>query len=191
VKLIFAMILLAGCAMGQTSSVNQSDCPFGGGPVPCQKVFILSGSNVVASCYALSFNANQPRAGISVSISSATNANPVVFTSTGHGFPTASIFRPTVTISGATGNWTSVNATKVATIIDANTFSIVVDSTGFGALTGTLTFTTTAPRQTVAEWAVQLFAYSGSVPVGSTWLNGSNQPVSKCSDSANTTVSAQ
>lgn len=133
-----------------------------------------------------------------VSISAATNANPVVFTSTGHGFPINS--RPLIAITGATGNWTPVNATanangtvyQTATVIDANTFSIPVDSTTFGALTGTLTFVTTAARTTVAEWAVKELAYDISnnlIWVG--WLNGSSGYDSKCSDAGSTTINRQ
>lgn len=71
----------------------------------------------------------------SISISSATNANPVVFTTaTNHYLTTGQ----RITISGATGSWVPVNGSFLVTIASATTFSIPVDSTGFGALTGTL-----------------------------------------------------
>jgi uncharacterized protein (TIGR03437 family) len=69
-----------------------------------------------------------------LTISSATNAAPVVFTSTDHKLSTGQ----TVTISGATGSWTPVNGSFGVTVVDADTFSIAVDSTNFGALSGTL-----------------------------------------------------
>jgi hypothetical protein len=156
------------------------------------KVFILTGSNTTAICFAMSSVGN--RADRQVSISAATNANPVVFTSTGHGFSISS--RPAISIKGATGSWTPVNTannkTVTATIIDANTFSIPVDSTAFGALTGTLTFGTSAPRTTVAEWAVQKIAYDGSNnPIWSGWVNGTTTYTQLCTDASSTTVVQQ
>lgn len=158
-------------------------------------------STVTYTCVARSYQGpNTPRARIKVSISAATNANPVVFTSTGHGFPISS--RPSVTISGGTGNWTAINgvwgdpgttnAANPATVIDANTFSIPVNSTAFGALTGTITFTTTAPRLTVGEWAVKKLVTSGGgnlIWVG--WLGGDSGYTSKCSDATSTTNNQQ
>jgi hypothetical protein len=67
----------------------------------------------------------------------------------------------------------------------------VVDSTAFGALTGTLVFTTTAPRITIAEWAVELLVYSGSNPIWKGWLAGSSSYAAKCSDAALTTTNIQ
>lgn len=161
----------------------------GSGSQPCQAVLNYSGSNLTSICYAianLATRSNKP----GVSISAATNANPVVFTSTAHGLAIGS--RPTVTVSGGTGNWTGVNVTKVATIVDANSFSIAVDSTTFGAVTGTLVFTSTAPRSGQAEWAVKALAYDGSNNnIGSFWLNGNSTLTNKCSDAALTTTNIQ
>lgn len=71
----------------------------------------------------------------SISISSATNANPVVFTTaTAHGLTSGERY----TISGATVGWTGVNGVFVVTVLSTTTFSIPVNSTGFGALSGTL-----------------------------------------------------
>lgn len=70
-----------------------------------------------------------------ISISSATNANPVVFTTgAAHGLTTGERY----TISGATIGWTGVNGVFVVTVLSTTTFSIPVNSTGFGALSGTL-----------------------------------------------------
>jgi hypothetical protein len=74
----------------------------------------------------------------SISISSATNASPVVFTTaTSHYLTTGQ----RITISGATGTWTSVNGSFLVTVLSTTTFSIPIDSSGFGALTGTLIVT--------------------------------------------------
>lgn len=62
------------------------------------------------------------------SITGATNANPIVITSTAHGLTTGT----RVTISGVLGN-TAANGTWVVTVLSADTFSIA--TTGNGAYT--------------------------------------------------------
>jgi hypothetical protein len=70
-----------------------------------------------------------------ISVSAATNANPVVFTTgAAHGLTSGQ----RVLISGATGSWVPVNGTFTITKTGASTFTIPVDSTGFGALAGTV-----------------------------------------------------
>jgi hypothetical protein len=71
-----------------------------------------------------------------VSVTAATNANPAALTSTAHGLTTGQ----KVTISGATGSWVPINGTWAVTVTGANTFTIPVDSTAFGALAGTVVF---------------------------------------------------
>ena len=122
-----------------------------------QFVLGYSGSNLIYACKAASIQPVSP----SISIASASNASPVVFTiSGGHGFNLSST--PTVTIAGGTGNWAAVNGSFTATVINTTTYSIVVDSTAFGAVTGTLTYTTRAPRITSAVWSIQKLIYDGS-----------------------------
>lgn len=182
-----AALVFSACAFGQATEVTLT--PFSEGRA-LQSINAYDGSNnLISTCYAVSTLTNGPRAATKVSVSSATNANPAVLTSTGHGFNTIS--RPSVTISGATGNWAAINITTIATVIDANTFSIPVDSTTFGALAGTVVFTTTAPRQTVAEWAVMRYFYTGTNLISKVWLLGSSAFASKCSDSASTTNQIQ
>ena len=60
-------------------------------------------------------------------ISNATNASPIVITSTSHGLTTGAL----ITLSGATGN-TAANGTNYVTRIDSNTFSLD-GTTGDGA----------------------------------------------------------
>jgi len=73
--------------------------------------------------------------GTTKAITAATNGNPAILTATGHGFGVGDKIR--LAISGATGNWAPINgATVTITVIDPNTFSVPVDSTLFGALTG-------------------------------------------------------
>ena len=66
--------------------------------------------------------------------------NRAKLTSTAHGMVTGD----RVIISGATGSWTPINGSFSVTRIDADTFTIPVDSTTFGALTGTVVM---APRK--------------------------------------------
>lgn len=174
-------------------SVNQTDGPPSG--VPIQTAFVYSGSNVAGICWARSTPSNsQERSSRSttVAISAVSKASAAIVTSVGHGFTLLTL--PQVTISGATGTgWSAINSTFVATVIDADTFSIPVASTGFGTLSGTVVFTTTAPRQGVAEWAVQILGYGGpssAISVKS-WLQGSQSYTAKCSDVGSATVGRQ
>lgn len=88
-----------------------------GGHVPVNKFFIYT-------------------PGGSVSISAASNASPVSLTSVAHGLITGD----QVTISGGTGAWAAINGTFTVTVTSADTFTVPVDSTAFGALAGTIVF---------------------------------------------------
>lgn len=105
--------------------------------------------------------------GYSVGLTSATNANPVVFTTTvPHHFRSGM----SITISGGTGAWVAVNGVFTVTVTGASTFSIPVDSTAFGAVAGTIKFTlqSTSPGPSIVpskpnnieaaplKWAVSL-----------------------------------
>ena len=169
-----------------TTSVNQSDGPPSGSAI--QTVFIYSGSTVIAQCWSPSRPTKLLPRTATVAISTISKASAAIVTSTGHGL--SLLTRPSVILSGATGTgWTGVNATWTATVLSADTFSIPIDSSGFGTLGGTIVFTTTAPRQTVAEWSVQLFL--GSPISSKAWLGGSQSFGSKCSDVTSTTVILQ
>ena len=163
------------------------------------EVFVPNGTNqTIAICYARSVLTTGPRVTTKVAISAISKASPAVVTSVGHGIHASA--RPAVTISGATGTgWVpGINGTFVGTYIDADTFSLAttagvsVDSSGFGTLAGTVVFTTTGPRTTVAEWAIQKLTYdvSGNV-IGKNWLYGSSDFVARCSDASGTTVQQQ
>jgi hypothetical protein len=73
---------------------------------------------------------------VGVSITAATNANPVRLTAANHGLQTGSKVR----ISGATGSWVPINSTFTVTVTGKDTFTIPVNSTTFGALTGSPVF---------------------------------------------------
>lgn len=134
------------------------------------------GTNPTTVCKALSL---QPTSN-PISIASATNAATVVFTvSGGHGLNTDA--RPLITISGGAGQWVVANATWTATPINSTTFSVPLDSTLIGALTGTVVFTTRAPLLTMPVWSVAKYTWSGSIPTGSFWYNGNSSTLTTCS----------
>ena len=78
-----------------------------------------------------------PRA-TQISVSSVTNASVAVITlSAPHGITVG--LTNAVVISGAAGLWQPINGNWVATAISATTLSIPLNTTSFGALTGTVT----------------------------------------------------
>ena len=170
---IILLLLAAVAAYGQPETIISQKSPL----TAYQFIMAYSGSDLLYICRAASTQPTSP----SISIASATQANPVVFTvSGGHGFNTSSL--PQVTISGGTGNWTGVNGTFTATIINSTTFSIAVDSSAYGAVTGTLVFTTRAPRTTSYIWSVQKFVYDGSSNlIWSGWVGGTPSFTTTCS----------
>lgn len=185
IAVLLALSVFGCMAQGPEITISQ-----GPAPNPFQIIYGYTGTNLVYVCYAHSVLGTS----FPVSISAASNANPVSLTSASHGFNASS--RPKVTISGATLTWTPVNGTFTATITGANTFTIPVDSSAFGALTGTVVFTTTAPRTNQSVWAVKEFSYDGSSNlIWSGWLNGisavQSSGGSKCSDATSTTLNVQ
>ena len=67
------------------------------------------------------------------SITAATSASPIVLTSVGHGLVTGD----TAWLSTFTGDWAALNGSRYAiTRIDADTFSVAVDGSGFTAYSG-------------------------------------------------------
>lgn len=133
-------------------------------------IFPDGNNNTQYICYAKSRSAET-----SVAVTAASNANPVSFTATAHGFDYRSVATtsPTIRISGATGNWAPVNGVWAATITGANTLTIAVDSSGFGSFAGqVLTVTTLAPRTNFAVWAVRKFAYDANqIMIWSGWAS--------------------
>jgi hypothetical protein len=150
-----SLFLCSVAAIAQTA-VSVEDLPPN---IGVQNVNVYSGSNMTYRCWARSVVPT--RASTSTTITSATNANPVLITvSGGHGFDVNS--RPVITLSGGTGNWAALSGARIATIVSSTTLSVAVDTTSAGAVAGTVTYTTTAPRTNVAEWSVIRYSYDGS-----------------------------
>ena len=181
-KTLFAILILAGGALAQQQVVTVN------GPAT-QTINVYNGSNVlIANCTAYSVVTTGQRAAVKVPITVATQATPTVLTAVGHGFATGT--RPSITISGVTGTgYTAINATWKATVASVDTFSVPFDSHLLAAPTLTnAVFTTTAPRSTIAEWAVRLFLYdTNSNLTVMPWLNGTSAYNQKCSDYSSTT----
>jgi hypothetical protein len=145
-----AVLLFASVALSQTPPV----CASG----PCQRAQFYSSGNLQYVCLAL---ATQPVSSPPVQIASAMNASPVVFTVTGgHGLNSDTT--PLLRLGGLGGNWAAANGIWTATVLSTTTFSIPVDSTSFGSLTGQPYFTTRAPLLTSPIWAIQNYAYDTS-----------------------------
>jgi hypothetical protein len=186
-KLIAALLSVFVLGAQEGSTVNITDGPKNQG---YQKAMFYSGANLEYVCSARS-NSRQTTG----SISAATNANPVELTSTSHQFYTYS--KPTITISGGTGAWAAINGRWTITVTGANTFTIGVDSTAFGALAGTIVFTTLAPRLDRGIWAIQKFTYDGSSNLTGAFWAGDPAAASGASSaetkacSARTTLSYQ
>ncbi len=70
---------------------------------------------------------------LEVTVSACTNANPMVCTVSGSYVPETNSLR---TLFGFTGAWVAANGTFTASKLSATAFSIPVDSSGFGAVTG-------------------------------------------------------
>ena len=85
-------------------------------------------------------------------ITAATNANPVQFTVPAHGLDmgrtdqnAVAAVGTQVTISGGTGTWAAVNGVWSSTYVDGDHFTIPIDTSGFGPITGSLALSAAPP----------------------------------------------
>jgi hypothetical protein len=166
--LVLLALLLGPLYAQQGNAVRVSVGP---PPDAFESIIYYSGTSPVTICKALSKVADS-----TITVSAASNAAAVSFTATAHNlgdFANGSIFHPLVKITGGTGNWTAVNGVWRATPTSADAFTIAVNSSGFGALTGTLVVTTQAPRLNAPVWSIGTFVYDGSSNlVGLSWAAG-------------------
>ena len=152
-SLVMIVLVAVSRLFAQTQVSINAACP----QPECQTLnFYDGGGNLEYVC---TTKAVQRRPS-TLSVTAATNASPAVLTVTAHGFST--LMSPAITISGATGNWTPINGKSKATVINTNTFSIPVNSTTFGALTGTVRLDTWAPRTSDPIWHIVKLTYNGS-----------------------------
>lgn len=180
--------------LAAVAAFAQSDLPVtltqGPPPEGYQAVYGYTGTNQIWACYAPSIQTTGKRADIPYAISATSNANPAALTVTAHGFDANS--RPMVTVSGATGDYVSLNGTFTATVVDTNTLSVPINSTAFVAGHGPTSLTSTAPSKNQASWAVVRYFYDGSNNlILRVWLAGSVGLQAKCSDATSTTNNIQ
>lgn len=163
IKLLAAFLI--ACAAFAQQAVRISPAP------PDTSYSIInyySSTNLTYICKAPG-NINPVLSSQVITTTAASNANPVSFTATAHGLGDYATYgaagampTPVVIISGATGNWTPINGVWLATVTSADAFTIPVNSTTFGALTGTLVVSTTSPRWNKAVWSIQKYVYDAS-----------------------------
>lgn len=167
-KWLAAAVCLFNPMFAQEPAVTISQSPSAQGYQTL--IFPDGNNNTQYICYARSRVAET-----AITVSSATNASPVNFTATAHGFDyrSGATVNPTVKISGGTGSWAAANGVWVATITGDNNFTIPVDSTGFGTFAGqSLSVTTFAPRTNFAVWAIRKFAYDANqIMIWSGWAS--------------------
>ncbi|MFI5461061.1 MAG: hypothetical protein ACHRXM_37110, partial [Isosphaerales bacterium] len=89
----------------------------------------FNGAMILNNTWSVSCGSN-----LTTTISAASNAAAAVLTSVAHGLPVGTTY--SASFSGATGNWTPINGIHAIIPLTVDTFSIPVDSTTFGALTG-------------------------------------------------------
>lgn len=70
-----------------------------------------------------------------------------------------------VILSGLTGDWAPLNGSHPATVTDSDSLTVAVDSSAFGAVTGTPVAQTHAPRTNRPVWAIERITSAASVPV--------------------------
>jgi hypothetical protein len=97
--------------------------------------------------------------GAKIPITAATNANPVVFTSTNHGLSSGD----KITIMNNVGGWAAANGYWKVIVLNANSFTVVdgatlapLDSTSFGAFEPGAIFT----EDTICRWGCALTSLS-------------------------------
>ncbi len=127
------------------------------------RVFYVSSGDIY-TCVTSSIQTVQYTMTLTSTVGGATTS--LVF-SAGHGIhPDAS---PKFTITGGTGTWVAANATWKATYVNSTTFTIALDSSGLGAVAGTLVVKSSAPRLTQPVWAVSRYHPSGADPSSTLW----------------------
>lgn len=113
------------------------------------------------------------------SITAATNATPIVITtSVAHGLNSDY----EVTIAGVLVN-TAANGTFIVTVVDATHFSLN-GSVGNGVYTSGGTVSTQAPLMTDTVWAIRRLYYTGTNLDASTWIAGSTSMNQVCANRA-------
>lgn len=108
----------------------------------------------------------------SITPSSTSTTTTLTFGSA-HGFSLRSY--PSITLSGMTGSWAALNGVHRATVVSSTVITVPINSSGFGAVTGTLSAVTKAARLTQPIWGVKVLftSISSGLPEFEGWaING-------------------
>lgn len=163
-RLLFLAVILSFSAFAQTtasgSPVMLSDAP----PKDFYSRFYYVSSGDTYTCIASAIQATQYTMTLTSTVGGATTS--LVF-SAGHGFHADA--SPKLTVSGGTGSWTGLTGVHKATYVNATTLTVPVDSSGFGAVAGTIVVKSSAPRLTQPVWAVSRYRPNGSDPGSTLW----------------------
>lgn len=130
------------------------------------------GGLLVYSGKARSQQAGRDGAPASLTVASATRGATTTFTVTAHGLGSGNrVAIASNTLSG----WTGLNGnTYIITVVDANSFTIAVNSSGFNAGGFDGAMTTQDPQTSQPQWSIQKLYYDGSSRlIRSTWAYGS------------------
>lgn len=163
-RLILMLAIVAATVFGQAAPVRLSE---GATDQAVQTLTFPDGSNnTVYICKALS---NQGSPGSSrnppVAVTSISNAGTAIVTAASHGFDFESVatISPIIQITGATAGWTGINGVWKATVTASGTFTIAVDTSGFGTFVGqSITVTTLSPRINLPQWSIKKLVYDAS-----------------------------
>lgn len=105
--------------------------------------------------------------GIELIVASYSKANPGVVTVNGHGLLDDNI----VIVVDGSGSWAAVNGNRIITRIDANSFSIAINTTAFtGTFAGKIY--TRAPQTSKAIWSIKKQYISSSNIIRTSYANG-------------------
>jgi hypothetical protein len=111
-----------------------------------------------------------------ITVTTASNAAACVITAASHGLQNDNA----VTISGFTGGWAGANGTHKITVVDANSFSVPVNSAAFGPYGAQApTVTSTAPRTNALIWSLQRIYYTAGGSVERTAYAGGSSGADK------------
>lgn len=165
IRLFLALVLMLFCSYGQIPSPGGvTSVVFDGPPRDFFTRFYYTSGDYTYTCVTAAQQSAQYTMSLTSTVGGATTS--LVF-SAGHGFHSDS--NPYVTVSGGTGAWAGVNGTWIATYVNSTTVTIPVNSSGFGAVAGTIVVKSKAPRLTQPVWAVWRVKITSGAAVSSIW----------------------
>lgn len=149
IRIIALAVVMTASAFAQTTSSGAQVILSDGPPRDFYTRYFYTSGNDTFTCIASSQQAVAYTFALTSTVGGVTTS--LVF-SAGHGIHADA--KPVVTVSGGTGAWAGVNGTHAATYTSTTALSIPIDSSGYGAVAGTLVVNAFGPRLTQPIWAV-------------------------------------